>query len=509
MANYGEKYEQLEIHRGAIESAGAVVHPTSPISVARTSDLIRGLGYGASLEPKPNDNFDHWNIVAEMLDIDYQLLDQVGTQLAEGLDSRKPAILRSSGSRDAVGTGRFDSCVFDPARSTSIRSAIGVVLRSYLDRVARGQDIPDTFAMFAQELAGQAFIPNERNEDILGRGVVTSIYRVDYSGLYRPHWTMGQNGCLWVQEGDGSAVGDIASIEIPADGSVDNEPIAAALDESYMRLALEIMNADIRRMRGQGLVHYASSGWATNFGETPIYNLGWDPRPSELAEPVLRVVEAVAESAGERPYLEFAYVKRADDDPELSVHQVGFPGDSAKETGARAPLETVLLRQLSLLTNVVEQPDLDRIVRVPDMEEGMPTFYEFDQRCAEASVQYGLYLNAAGFGRFDLGHGSGQRQRSLDFYRLKAVGALLVHGEFSGHISQHLLGYNEDSGIPVVQISREIDQFAATKQRRQRVFNDQFCTEGSLYITNQKYTYRITHEPHSDPVRVILSCYDS
>ncbi len=452
MNYYGDKFEQLENFRPTADKLGLFVPPSHGIS----QEFIDGLLYEASRpsisEAEAAAETDYTDI--QMSELDDMLMEYAGelSRVYEG-----PLILRSSGEGDAVGVGVYESAMHG-VHLEDVRFAFNSVLASYFSEEARifrqRMGYENKFAMFMQPMVGStaSVLPDDGQfEGVTINGNEISIddstvFLTPFSG----NVTMGTPrtgiGIMRLQPGHGSAV-DYAGYPAFNLNSEDRlyDPMSAER-AIQRRIEREVSARDPRDpyRKMNGLMCKPDGRWEDNYLYTAFVSTwGTEYRIGDIKEQLASIYEEVDNSA---TYMEFAVRRSIDDGDQLYVIQ---KGDLRLDVDTAIDLNlidggSVVEDSFRVEAGVNSYKEVGSLVCIGGPDH---TYVREFDRSEEASSGYVIVYGAR---QLD--------DRKLDIRNLENLQGIValesMEYSHSGHPEDHLIGYSEQLGIPILSMLR-------------------------------------------------------
>lgn len=442
---FGDKYEYLESSKAQIEASGAKVPEAIGISQEVIDSVLVNSGLptideSASLSP----DSPHLADISGRIVIPDEVTDglvESAINLASHFNG--PVITRSSGRGDAVGIGVYESVIHgtDPE---DVRSAFSSVAGSYFtDRAIIYRDrkgLEPGYGMFMQPVVGNNLQALDKWEAMERKWlpVFTSVV----SGNVKIGTPRNPQGVIRLNQGLGSGVNDRNAPVIEFGTDYDNNSLVL-LPAIYR---LDHMLGD-RYADDRGDILYLEEGkWKT----ADKYNrYGSIPSHSELTgKDIQSIAQSLQRELGSPCYFEFA-VREEDGEKIVYIHQIApieTSSGNAEVSIESIPQESIILDNVNVFAGGVNTEPCTKIVCLSHGEGSQTDLYEFD-RTKEATDGYILVYHAS----------ATSKSQRIDIRNLKNVRALvdlesMDWGHASGTPEQHLIGYSDQLGIPLLNI---------------------------------------------------------
>ncbi len=505
---FGDKFEQLTASSALIESAGAFVPETIGVAQEVIDEALVASGLPTIDEAAGLPaNSRHIARVQHDLALPSPTQDAL-VDAAEHLSSLfdGPLILRSSGRGDAVGVGVYESRLHGVDRE-SVLTAFTDVAGSYFTEQAvvyrQRRGLASGFSMFMQPVVGQHLKardewPHRREDyddlDMFDREHCTlPVFAPLVSGNVKVGTARSMGGLLRLEEGIGSAV------------SKRSAPIFELADEKYDDTLLSMVNHDyygdhiwfrVDDSIGGNHAIKANGSWAlSEVGGRHGYLIGMSEQ-LKLSD-LKQVVNTLHEGKGVPCYVEFA-VTNVDGQEKIYVIQLGELNPASNDQQSDFEFidpKDVLADKLQAQNDVLTTQPFEKIVTLGSWEDH-DDLYRFDSQ-AEAQGGYLLVYNSRATHR-----GSSR----IDLRKLKNVVGLLEleslqAGRGNATAEEHLIGYSEQLGIPLLSIGYGADaaRRSLMGMGQEQIRNQTLIPEverfGGLFVRSG--LFRIAGDPQS------------
>lgn len=449
-AFYGEKYDQLAEAKPIIESAGFNVPEMYGMPQQTLDELLHASSLPTILEADssgidPND-------VEDQLQIPINLAEHI-LEVSRGLSTPfgGPSLIRSSGKGDAIGVGVYSSVMYSD-NIDSVSRAFSEVVASYFRQEAinyrQRANISPGFAVFMQPMVGTVYEGFSHYQE----SGTAEIFDVLLSGNAKIGTMRSPQGSMKLQPGFGCAVA------IPGLPSFEFNDVSRDYEIAEYEAAEIILQSTNARNRGaddavngRRYVNDGSYGWRQDYGEfypksgyvsTDSLTIG------TLKERLVKIHEALG---GSPTYYEFVVRQIAELEEIYIVQKGDIPSrNSHGNIGIdNARMEDILLSNIVVEAGNGNSPTFDTVVCLTD--EDKSDLYEFDS----SDEAKGGYLVAFGAQR-------SMKSNPINIRKLKNVKAIVTLESRSwSHTSspeEHIAGYSEALGIPLISISSKSDE---------------------------------------------------
>lgn len=501
---YGDKFDQLIGSAQNVKNAGAFIPETVGVSQEIIDEALMMSGL-----PTINEAADlsDATLIEHKLRVPDTILGAL-VEAAEGLATsfNGPLLLRSSGRGDAVGIGVYDSRLHGSSPE-SITSAFVAVVGSYFTEQAtqyrqrRGLD--SGFGMFMQPVVGSQINtrdewPHKREDfdtlDICERYECTlTAFGPIVSGNVKMGTARSSEGLLRLEEGIGSAVNKRGAPVLELRGSKYADNLLSTVNDAYIDDHIWFKIED--RVAGGNVAVLDDDGeWALSEADGRYGRILDDNEQIKLAD-FEQIITRLQKSLGKPCYLEFAVTNIEGQDKlyvlQLSTLEQSEPGNKSVDFEF-VDLKDVLADRLQAQNDVVESEPFGKIVRL-DQASSHSDLYAFDAQSAAEEGYLLVYSSRATH--------SGESR--IDLRRLKNVRALLELesldvGRVNGTAEEHLIGYSEQLGIPLLSAGYEASRartklFAINPKSGER--EGDVADFGTLLVRNGRF--RVTGDPRS------------
>jgi len=388
--------------------------------------------------------------IEDRLKMNNDLVDHlvVNAERLSRLFGGSPLLMRSSGRGDAIGVGVYDSALHgvDPK---SICEAFSRVAASYFKTggiVYRGRaGLASGFGMFIQPLVGNK-LDGISTYKRGGKKDTAILYEAPFSGNAKLGTTKSPYGAMKLQGGLGGAV---AIPGLPVFEFQDDEEDGEGVDSAATERI--IFGTSHRNKRaddaviGTGYVFEELYGWRKNY-DREYYPARNGREILHLTIGSLKEILTRAHGAlgGTPTYLEFVAREEEGQERIYVVQKGNIAQARAGEISLDAvPGEKVLWKNMTVEAGNGSSPKFDTIVCL--IGEDKSDLYEFD-KTDEAQGGYMIAFDAQ----------SSPRSNRIQIRQLKHVKAVVTLESMgyshSGSPEDHLAGYSDTLGIPLMSI---------------------------------------------------------